>query len=66
MEVDILDLTERDARRAIDSDEPDYEDGLVRAVAEESGIDCIVTPDAAAFHASPVPAKDAAAVLRYS
>ena len=47
--VTVLDLTAYDASVAIDSDEPDFEDGLVRSVAESNEVDLILTRDAAAF-----------------
>ncbi len=45
----IVDLTEAMAERAIDSDEPDFEDGLVRAAAEICKCKYIVSRDAKAF-----------------
>lgn len=39
---------------AIDSDEPDFEDGLVRAAAELNGVSFILTRDARAFRNSTV------------
>ncbi|MUH59802.1 type II toxin-antitoxin system VapC family toxin [Bifidobacterium canis] len=44
------------ANTAVDSNEPDFEDGLIRAMAEKLHCDVIVTRDAAAFRASQVPA----------
>lgn len=43
------------------SDEPDLEDGIVRATAELLGADAIVTRDASAYAGSPVPSMDARA-----
>ena len=43
---------------SIDSSEPDFEDGLVRACAELNDIDFIITRDAAAFGKSRVRAVD--------
>lgn len=60
---DVWPLLERHAREAYASDEPDFEDGLVRAVAEDAGVDVIVTRDAAAFRRSMVPSMDAAQCL---
>lgn len=34
---------------ALESDEPDYEDGCVRAIAERAGVDFIITRDVKAF-----------------
>lgn len=45
----IIDQTEEIARNAVDSDEPDFEDGLVRAAAEICGCDYLVTRDATGF-----------------
>ena len=47
------------ARRSLASDEPDFEDGLIRAVAEDSGVDTIVSRDRAAFAGSSIPRKTA-------
>lgn len=41
---------------AFGSDEPDLEDGIVRAFAEECGAVAIVTRDESAFRSSPIPA----------
>ena len=43
-------------RQVIASDEPDFEDGIIRACAENAGVDFIITRDAAAFARSPVKA----------
>jgi len=56
---DVRPLLARHARMSYESDEPDFEDGLIRAVAEDNGVDVIVTRDAAAFHRSAIPAMDA-------
>ncbi|MDR1186870.1 MAG: PIN domain-containing protein [Bifidobacteriaceae bacterium] len=48
--------------KALASDEPDFEDGLIRACAEAVKADWIVTRDAAAFTRSPVPKADSAAL----
>ena len=34
---------------AVDSDEPDFEDGCIRAIAEREMVDCIITRDGKAF-----------------
>ncbi len=39
---------------ALSSNEPDYEDGLVRACAELNDVDFIISRDSAAFAGSPV------------
>lgn len=49
---------------AIRSDEPDFEDGLIRASAELNGADVILTRDAAAFEHSKVRSMDCATYLR--
>ena len=41
---------------ALRSDEPDFEDGLIRACAELNGVDVILSRDAKAFVGSKVPA----------
>ena len=61
--IDLVDLTADMARRSFDLDEPDYEDGLVRACAEDLGAAAIVTRDEHAFANSPIPALDARAFL---
>lgn len=53
--VKVLPLLVHDLHVAIDSDEPDFEDGLIRAVAESGGMAAIVTRDAAAFASCPIP-----------
>ena len=50
----VIDLLAVYGRTALDSDEPDFEDGLVRAAAEAIGADAIVTRDAAVFGTSTV------------
>jgi len=50
-----LDLTNDILVRSVASDEPDFEDGLVRSTAETVHIGCIVTRDAKAFTGSSVP-----------
>ena len=48
---------------ALVSDEPDFEDGIVRALAEHDRADYIVTRDAAAFSSCLIKAVDAARLL---
>lgn len=48
---------------ALDSDEPDFEDGIIRAVAELESVDFILTRDAAAFETSKIKPIDAAAYV---
>ena len=59
----ILDITAADAWEAIASDEPDFEDGLVRSVAETSRVDVLITRDAEAFGACRIPKMTAAEFL---
>lgn len=47
-----IDLTFSIAQAALSSDEPDFEDGLVRSAAESVGCDFIVSRDSSAFAAS--------------
>lgn len=47
--LDGVGLDARIVESALRSDEPDFEDGLVRAAAEISGCDGIISRDAAAF-----------------
>ena len=56
----IVDLKELYSTMALASDEPDYEDGLVRAAAEVLGARGIVSRDVRAFAASHVPRLSAA------
>lgn len=50
-----VDLRAEDLAPAIASDEPDFEDALVRRLAERERVVAIATRDKAAFHASFVP-----------
>lgn len=52
---DLVDLTGMFVFGSLDSDEPDYEDGLIRACAEALQVDAIVTYDQAAFKTSFIP-----------
>ena len=52
---DLVDLTGLFVFTAIDSNEPDYEDGLIRAAAETLEVDAIITYDKKAFRNSPIP-----------
>lgn len=55
---DLVDLTGLFVFESIDSDEPDYEDGLIRVAAEELQVDAIISYDKAAFKSSFVPQDD--------
>lgn len=50
----ILPFSAEECLIAIDSNEPDFEDGLIRAAAELNDIDFILTRDASAFKRSTV------------
>lgn len=50
----ILPVGPEECRTSAYSDEPDFEDGLIRAVAEKHGMDFIITRDSAAFSRSTV------------
>lgn len=60
---DLVDLTGVFVFESIDSDEPDYEDGLIRVAAEELQADAIISYDKAAFENSPVPKLTATEAL---
>lgn len=60
---DLIDLTGLLIFDALDSSEPDYEDGLVRAAAEALQVDAIVTYDKKAFKDSVIPAITAEEAL---
>jgi len=51
---EIVDLLAVSGRIAVDSDEPDFEDGLVRATGEALHVDAIVSRDQGAFHCAKV------------
>lgn len=55
--ADLLEALPVDAatcREAIGSDEPDFENGLIRACAEKASVDFIISRDEKAFKSSPV------------
>ena len=60
---DLVDLTGPLVANALDSDEPDYEDGLVRAAAEALQVNFIITYDKKAFTKSFIPKATAAQAL---
>lgn len=60
---DLVDLTGPLVATALDSNEPDYEDGLVRAAAEALQVDLIITYDKKAFANSFVPKATASQAL---
>ena len=49
---------------ALASDEPDFEDGIVQAMAEYEGCGCIISGDERAFRGSSVPAMSSEEYLR--
>lgn len=51
----IADMSARDALDSLNGNEPDFEDGLIRAVAERLGVDAIISRDVDAFKNSPIP-----------
>lgn len=60
---DLIDLTGLLIFDALDSSEPDYEDGLVRSAAEALQVDAIVSYDKKAFKDSVIPAITAEEAL---
>jgi predicted nucleic acid-binding protein len=52
---EVLPLDPESCTAALKSDEPDYEDGIIRAVAEKWEADYIVTRDAGGFTRSFIP-----------
>ena len=60
---DLIDLTGLFVHESIDSDEPDYEDGLIRVAAEELQVEAIISYDKAAFKNSFVPKMTAQEAL---
>lgn len=50
-------------RRALASDEPDYEDGVIRTLAESTGSDYLISRDERAFANSAVPRVSAGEFL---
>lgn len=60
---DLVDLRADHAQAALVSDEPDFEDGVIRAQAEELQVDAIVTDDRAAFASCEIAHMSAASCL---
>ncbi len=52
---DLRSLEPKHIRKALLSPEPDFEDGIVRAIAEDEGCDYILTRDAKGFDGSKAP-----------
>lgn len=61
--VDLEELTVPIAMAAFESDEPDYEDAIVRVTAEGIGARAIMTRDVDAYRGSVVPSVDAKTYL---
>lgn len=64
--VDVFSIaptSERVVRRALESDEPDYEDAVVRACAELNQVDAILSYDRRAFLGSEIPKVDARGLM---
>lgn len=59
----LIDLTGIFVFESIDSNEPDYEDGLIRVAAEELQVDAIISYDKAAFKSSFIPKMTAREAL---
>lgn len=59
--VELEEVTRVVIEAAFSSDEPDFEDGIIRATAELGGMAAIITRDDAAYRASSVPVMDARA-----
>ena len=57
--MEVAELTVPVLDEAFLSNEPDLEDGIVRATAELLGAEAIITRDASAYRGSSVPAMDA-------
>ena len=58
-----LDMRAGYGRVALESDEPDFEDGLLRALAEAEGMDAIVTRDSTAYANCSITHMDAGTFL---
>lgn len=58
--LDVLPIDRAACETAIRSNEPDFEDGLIRAVAENNDMDFLISRDQTAFERSSVRSMDAA------
>lgn len=56
---ELIETTADVVQTALRSDEPDYEDAVVRAAAETAAADAIITYDRKAFRLSPIPSLTA-------
>lgn len=61
--IEPVDMLERYGAEAINSDEPDFEDGLIRACAEHEHASVLITRDEKAFSGASVPAMSASSFL---
>lgn len=61
---DLIDLAGSFVFEAIESDEPDYEDGLIRAAAKALEVDAIISYNKRAFEHSYIPRLTAQEALR--
>lgn len=61
--IHVLPVDSLVCRSAVNSDEPDFEDGIVRAVAESAGAVAIVSRDVRAFESSLIRRLTASEVL---
>lgn len=61
---DLIDLTGLFVFEAIDSSEPDFEDGIIRVAAEALQVDAIITYDKKAFKDSFIPKMTAEEALK--
>lgn len=62
---EIVPLTAEIIDIALASDEPDLEDGIVRATAEQLGADAIFSRDTKAYATSPIPRLDAKGIIDF-
>ncbi len=61
--LDMVDLSSTFIDEALQSDEPDFEDGIVRAAAESLHVDAVVSYDESAFKHSFIPKMTAEKAL---
>ena len=62
--IEPVDLLARYGKEAIASNEPDFENGLIRASAENESVAAIISRDSEAFSHSPVQCMDAGEALK--
>ena len=61
--IEPVDMRAAYGPEALSSNEPDFEDGLIRACAEHENARVIITADERAFEHSPIPSMSASAFL---